>query len=111
MKSDRTSYPMHQGIDASSGSQKYSCSDATAELAAVACGAKTRGGAPCRNLPMRNGKCRMHGGASTGAKTEAGLAKVRMAAWVHGGRSHEMVEFRRRLRELQADARKLIEIA
>ena len=26
------------------------------------CGAKTRSGAPCKGKPMRNGRCRMHGG-------------------------------------------------
>lgn len=31
------------------------------------CGAKTRKGNPCRNHAMTNGKCRMHGGKSTGA--------------------------------------------
>lgn len=31
------------------------------------CGAKTRVGNPCKNSAMANGKCRMHGGKSTGA--------------------------------------------
>ncbi|GAB7388985.1 hypothetical protein BSNK01_28230 [Bacillaceae bacterium] len=30
------------------------------------CGAKTRSGAPCKNRPMANGRCRLHGGKSTG---------------------------------------------
>ena len=30
------------------------------------CGAKTRSGAPCKNRAMANGRCRMHGGKSTG---------------------------------------------
>lgn len=30
------------------------------------CGAKTRSGEPCKNAPMANGRCRMHGGKSTG---------------------------------------------
>jgi len=29
-------------------------------------GAKTRSGSPCKNRPMANGRCRMHGGKSTG---------------------------------------------
>lgn len=34
------------------------------------CGAKTRGdGGPCRQRPMANGRCRLHGGKSTGPKT------------------------------------------
>ena len=28
------------------------------------CGAKTRDGDPCKNAPMLNGRCRMHGGAT-----------------------------------------------
>jgi hypothetical protein len=31
------------------------------------CGAKTRGGKPCKRSPMPNGRCKLHGGASTGA--------------------------------------------
>ena len=30
------------------------------------CGAKTRAGGRCRRLAMRNGRCDMHGGKSTG---------------------------------------------
>ncbi|WP_454888686.1 HGGxSTG domain-containing protein [Sphingobium indicum] len=26
------------------------------------CGAKRRNGEPCRKLPMRNGRCHLHGG-------------------------------------------------
>ncbi len=31
------------------------------------CGAKTRSGTPCQSQAMPNGRCRLHGGASTGA--------------------------------------------
>ena len=34
------------------------------------CGAKTRSGKPCKNGAMSNGRCRMHGGKSTGAPPE-----------------------------------------
>ncbi|MFB5193059.1 HGGxSTG domain-containing protein [Alicyclobacillus fastidiosus] len=34
------------------------------------CGAKTRSGDPCKNAPMANGRCRMHGGKSTGPPPE-----------------------------------------
>lgn len=30
------------------------------------CGAKTRAGTPCQRAPMPNGRCYLHGGASTG---------------------------------------------
>lgn len=41
------------------------------------CNAQTRRGIPCkcRRLPGRS-RCRLHGGMSTGAKTEAGKKKV-----------------------------------
>ena len=32
------------------------------------CGAKTRPGRPCGHYAMKNGRCRYHGGKSTGAK-------------------------------------------
>jgi hypothetical protein len=37
-------------------------------LAAPRCGAKTRAACPCRQPAMANGRCRMHGGKSTGAR-------------------------------------------
>ena len=49
------------------------------------CGAKTRAGCACQAPAMANGKCRMHGGASSGARTEAGRTKIRAARTVHGG--------------------------
>ena len=33
---------------------------------------------------MANGRCRMHGGASTGPRTAEGLARSRRARWKHG---------------------------
>ena len=33
---------------------------------------------------MRNGRCRMHGGTSTGPRTSAGLAGSALANWKHG---------------------------
>ena len=37
------------------------------------CGARTRAGTPCKRRPdSRNGRCKLHGGASTGPKTEQG---------------------------------------
>jgi len=48
------------------------------------CGAKTRAGGRCRATPVwdkkrdkpKNGKCRIHGGLSTGPKTELGKQKA-----------------------------------
>lgn len=53
-------------------------------MASPRCGAKTRGLMPCRAPAMANGRCRMHGGASTGAKTAAGKAHQRAATTRHG---------------------------
>jgi hypothetical protein len=43
------------------------------------CGARTREGHPCKNPPMPNGRCRMHGGKSTGPRTAEGLERIREA--------------------------------
>jgi hypothetical protein len=48
---------------------------------AMQSGAKTRPGAPCKSPAMRNGRCRMHGGASTGPRTAKGLQRSRRANW------------------------------
>ena len=47
---------------------------------------------------MRNGRCRMHGGASTGPRTPEGLARSRRANWKHGRYSEEARELRRKLK-------------
>ncbi len=36
------------------------------------CGARTRRGTPCKRKALRNGRCRNHGGMSSGAKTPEG---------------------------------------
>jgi len=59
------------------------------------CGARTRSGGCCRQPAMRNGRCRMHGGLSTGPRTEAGLTRSRHARWKHGFCSAETRELRR----------------
>jgi hypothetical protein len=49
------------------------------------CGAKARTtGCPCRAPAMPNGRCRMHGGKSTGPRTSAGLANLAKAHTTHG---------------------------
>ncbi len=48
------------------------------------CGAKTRQGTPCRCPAMRNGRCRLHGGLSTGPKTPEGVERIRRAVTKHG---------------------------
>ena len=66
----------------------------------TACGARNkRSGQPCRAPAMLNGRCRLHGGLSTGPRTPEGLARSRRARWKHGGYS---VEAQRRYLELKA---------
>ncbi len=48
------------------------------------CGAKTRRGTGCQCPAMANGRCRLHGGLSTGPKTAAGIARIRRAVTKHG---------------------------
>ena len=49
------------------------------------CGAKARTtGCPCRAPAMPNGRCRMHGGKSTGPRTPKGFADLAEARTKHG---------------------------
>jgi len=57
-------------------------------------GAKTRKGTPCKSPAMKNGRCRMHGGASTGAP------KGNKNAFKHGRYSTEAAAERRAVRDL-----------
>jgi hypothetical protein len=67
---------------------------------AARCGAKTRRGTPCLGPAMRNGRCRLHGGLSTGPRTIAGREAIRRARTVHGRYSAQAIEMRRALRRL-----------
>src|SRR6478672_16246 len=61
-----------------------------AARASPRCGAKTRStGCACRNPAMANGRCRKHGGKSTGPVTAPGRERSRKARWVHGLYSRE----------------------
>jgi hypothetical protein len=59
------------------------------------CGAKTRRRTPCQGPAMPNGRCRMHGGLSTGPRTLEGLERSRKARWVHGWYSRDAREYLR----------------
>ena len=64
-------------------------------LSAPRCGARTRAGGCCRQPAMRNGRCRMHGGLSTGPRTAEGRARCAAARRTHGFYSAEIVALRR----------------
>ena len=56
------------------------------------CSANTRQGTPCRAPAMANGRCRMHGGKSTGPRTTQGRARCAEAHTVHGLYEKQLVE-------------------
>jgi hypothetical protein len=67
--------------------------------AAPRCGARSkRTGLPCRAAAMPNGRCRVHGGKSTGPRTPEGLERSRRANWKHGHFSREAKAERSRVR-------------
>ena len=56
------------------------------DLIGLACSAKTKAGTPCKLTSIyANGRCKWHGGCSTGPKTEAGKEQARINGR-HGGR-------------------------
>jgi hypothetical protein len=62
------------------------------------CGAKTGKGTPCQRpakLPV--GRCRLHGGLSTGPKTAEGKARIVAAHYKHGRRSRAFAEVRKQI--------------
>jgi hypothetical protein len=69
------------------------------------CGAHNRAGLPCRAPAMANGRCRMHGGKSTGPKTREGLERLRAARSVHGFYGAEGRDFRHTIAALFAQGR------
>ena len=48
------------------------------------CGARTRAGGICQTEALANGRCRLHGGLSTGPRTPKGLSRSRRANWKNG---------------------------
>ena len=75
------------------------------------CGAKTRAGSPCQAPAMLNGRCRLHGGKSTGPRTAEGLERCRKVNWRHGSYSKEVLAAKHRVRELMRNsAQFLVEI-
>lgn len=67
------------------------------------CGAKTRSGAPCKAPAMKNGRCRLHGGKSTGPP------KGNQNALKHGFYTKGAIEHRRYVRQLIKKSRKLFD--
>ena len=75
------------------------------------CGAKTRSGKPCAKYPMTGKRrCRNHGGASTGPKSEEGRQRISSAQLKHG-RFVNWREKRRREKYHSEKIRKVINAA
>ena len=67
--------------------------------AAPRCGARPkRTGKPCWGAAMPNGRCKLHGGKSTGPRTPEGLERSKRANWKHGHFSREAKAERSRVR-------------
>ncbi len=67
--------------------------------AAPRCGARSkRTGKPCQGAAMPNGRCKLHGGKSTGPRTPEGLERSRRANWKHGHFSRAAKAERSRVR-------------
>jgi hypothetical protein len=58
---------------------------------------------------MSNGRCRMHGGKSTGPRTPEGLERSRKANFKHGLYSAESIANRKILRQLLSSSRETLE--
>jgi len=69
-------------------------------MKAPRCGAKTRGGTLCQAPAMKNGRCRLHGGKSTGPKTPEGIERIRQAHLKHGEYTKEAIASRKEFNAL-----------
>ncbi len=58
---------------------------------------------------MRNGRCRIDGGKSTGPRAPEGLERLRKANWKHGYYSAEAIAARRDLSDFFRECRAVIE--
>ena len=57
---------------------------------------------------MPNGRCRLHGGLSTGPKTLAGIERIRKAVTKHGRYSARAIAERRLFRQFLRESRDLL---
>jgi len=73
-----------------------------------ACGAKTRSDDPCKHKGnLRNGRCKRHGGASTGPTHQAfGKAHHR---YVHGLKTKEVTAMRKLAAEMTKSLKDLVQ--
>jgi hypothetical protein len=75
------------------------------------CGAKTRRGTECqRPAHKHNGRCGLHGGLSTGARTPEGLQRISEANLKHGRYTKDKLERKRRAAEVGRECRAKLKI-
>jgi len=72
------------------------------------CGARNKRGTPCRCPAMKNGRCRLHGGRSTGPRTAAGIEAIRRSRTTHGRFSAQAIAERQHDRLLLRQLRDLL---
>lgn len=72
------------------------------------CGARSKQAShrPCCQPAMANGKCRLHGGKSTGPRTEEGRQKIALANTKHGRYSRESIIQRKEMREFMKECKR-----
>src|ERR1700722_7607378 len=75
------------------------------------CGARTRRGTLCKARAMANGRCRLHGGKSTGPRSAAGIERIRRALTKHGRYSKAARIERHQFRALVREAREILMLA
>jgi hypothetical protein len=68
--------------------------DLPPECRSLTCGARTRAGTPCKRRDLyRSGRCKLHGGLSTGPRTAKGkLRSARNGKRTGAGKPHERVK-------------------
>ena len=72
------------------------------------CGARNRAGTPCGNKPLPNGRCRFHGGLSTGPRTADGIERIKAARTKHGAYTADAKQVRSLIRALEQSSREMV---
>ena len=78
-------------------------------LKAPRCNAKTRRGTRCQCPAMANGRCRLHGGLSTGPQTAEGKERIRRAVTKHGRYGQAATTETSALRKFRRNVRALLD--
>jgi hypothetical protein len=97
---EREGYSRGEGPEMTKEPQApFRCERLDGANAAPRCGARRRDGGSCHGPAMPNGRCRMHGGPSTGPRTPEGLERSRRSNWKHGYYSAKAKRVRRDVRQ------------